>query len=133
MRQRHRLDEKPASWWWITFGVVATVALVVVAMVAAGRSDPAPQAGRVATLINRLNGVIYYDPEDQPSKDQIAAFGPYWSEINKVDCRVKPDYCQSLGIEEAPTILVPGFAVGISGYQDLADLELLLSQIEAGK
>lgn len=133
MRQRHRLDEKPASWWWIAFGIIITVAFVVIVIVVAGKNDPAPQAGRVATLINRLNGVVYYDPDDSPSQDQMAAFGSYWSQLNTVNCRARADYCESLGIEEAPTILIPGFAVGISGYQDLADLELLLSQIETDK
>ena len=122
-------DEKPASWWWIAFTVVATVAFVALAMIMAQRRDPAPLAGRVATKLNQLHGVIYYDPEDQPSQDQQAQFGPYWTQLEKVNCREQVDRCESLGIEEAPTILVPGFGVGISGYQDLGDLELLLNQI----
>lgn len=111
--------------------VILTIGFVVGALVLAGKKDPAPLAGRVATQINRLHGVLYYDPDDQPSKDQQAQFGPFWSQITKVNCREEVDKCVSLGIEEAPTILIPGFAVGISGYQDLGDLELLLSQIEA--
>lgn len=126
-------DTKTASWWWIAGTVVLTVVFVVGVLVLASRTDPAPLAGRVATQINRLNGVMYYDPDDQPSKDQQTQFGAYWTELNKVNCRENVDTCVGLGIEETPTILIPGFAVGISGYQDLDDLELLLSQIEAEK
>lgn len=124
-------EPKTTAWWWTAGMALVMIVIVVGALVLADRKDPAPLAGRVASLIVRLDGVMYYDGQDQESQDQQAQFGPYWTELRKVDCRQQPDLCVSLGIEETPTILVPGFSVGISGYQDLKDLELLLNQIES--
>lgn len=123
-------EPKSAAWWWGAGVLVVTVIFVMMALVLANKKDPAPLAGRVASQVVRLNGVMYYDGDDQQSQDQQAQFGPYWTELKKINCREQVDLCVSLGIEETPTILVPGFAVGISGYQDLNDLELLLTQIE---
>lgn len=123
------MTEQTYSRWFAPGMVFVTVLFVVVVVVLSAKSDPAPIAGRVAGQINRLNGVMYYDPEDQPSIDQQNVFGPYWSDLNTFDCRAKPDACESLGIDEVPTILIPGLPVGVSGFQELADLESILTEI----
>ncbi len=117
------------SRWFAPIIVFLTVLFVAVVVVLAARTDPAPLAGRVAGQINRLHGVMYYDPEDQPSIDQQNAFGPYWSDLTTFDCRANATRCESLGIDEVPTILIPGMPVGVSGYQELTDLESILNEI----
>lgn len=115
---------------WVV-GIASLALLVEIMLLAARTSDPAPLSGRVATSLNQLEAVIYYDPADEESQRQQLQFGPFWDQLVTVDCRAKSETCVQAGVVETPLIVIPGAGIGLNGYHSLLELQEIISGLEA--
>lgn len=110
--------------WLIISGLFLAVAIW------ATRYDPAPLPGRVAQKLAQNHVVLYYESDSPDSQKQLADFGPFAEQLEKVDCFKETAKCQKEQIVDLPSFVFKDLGVEVTGYQTTQDLINLLKQMK---
>ena len=109
--------------------VGSVVLVLLVALWFTKNHDPAPLAGEVADRLAAAHAIIYVSAGEPESEQEQQLFGPYWSELNIIDCAVDTLKCEENEITDWPTLVLPDFGVQIVGLQTMEDYQNLLVRL----
>lgn len=98
-------------------------------MLSSSNNDPAPLAGEVASKLSGEEVTLYVVQDEPESEQQLAAFGPYISDLQVVNCTEQVSVCEAENISDVPVFVFPNMGIELVGVQTMDDLKKLLSEL----
>lgn len=114
--------------------VPAVLGLVVLALLLYGLwwfgvNDPAPLAGEVANKLRAADATLYIVSDDPASQLQMNQFGGFASQVPVVDCKEQTAVCDTLQLEEIPTLVIGAVGLEVAGAQSPEEIKALLIKL----
>lgn len=112
--------------------VVSTIVVLILAGFCiwwVGAHDPAPLAGEVASKMRAADATLYIVSDDPVSQQQVNLFGQFASQVPTVDCKEQTSVCDTLQLDEMPTIIFTSVGIEITGIQTLEEIRKVLQNL----
>lgn len=94
-----------------------------------GAHDPAPLAGEVAAKMRAADATLYIVSDDSVSQQQVSLFGQFASQVPTIDCKEQTSLCDTLQLDEMPTIIFKSVGIEVTGVQTMEEIRKLLQNL----